>query len=562
MKNKRCLSLLALLMIAAATMGIVPPPEISIDIEPAIIEAGSEAEISVRFVYPEGMHQILQEDFFFFEIITKQGFRLGEIEYPEGKLEDDGFIHLYDESTLQATLYVDRSVDEGEYELSVIAAYQLCYNDTGTCVMPDEEELLLPITVLPGSSEPILMYLLFALIGGFILNLTPCVLPVLSLRAFSLINQSQSDRKKITVNSLVYSAGVLFSFLVLAVIIILLKTTGQLVGWGFQFQNPAFVLVMTSILFVFSLSLFDVFTITAPDPSMAGKLSRKEGVAGAFFMGIFAVLLGTPCTAPILGAALTFAFAQPASTIILMFTLLGIGMALPFIIIAFKPNFVKKLPKPGEWMNVLKEIMGFLLLFWAVKMLQVLQLQIGGRGLISFIFFLLALALSFRIIGRYVRPDVPFKKKFFALIVAVLIAILVGMNTINLSVDRAGNEGVSDMIKGRWQEFSPEKIAQLREEEVPVFIDFTAAWCTTCYTNEITVLFANDIQDAFEEKGVELFIADFTSYDEVIAEWIQKFGRVGVPVYVFYLPGEDDPVVLPEIITKRMIFDVLERIED
>lgn len=561
MNTKRCLTLLALLMITAAAIGVVPPPEINVEIEPAIIEAGSEAEISVRYVYPEGMHQILQEDFFFFEIESKQGFRLGEIEYPEGKLEDDGFIHLYDESTLKATLYIDRSVDEGEYELTVIAAYQLCFDDTGTCVMPGEEELLLPITVLPAPSEPILMYLLFALIGGFILNLTPCVLPVLSLRAFSLINQSQSEKKKITANSLIYSAGVLFSFLVLAVVIILLKTTGQLVGWGFQFQNPGFVIVMTSILFVFSLSLFDVFTITAPDPSVAGKLSRKEGPAGAFFMGIFAVLLGTPCTAPILGAALTFAFAQPASTIILMFTFIGIGMATPFIIIAFKPNFVQKLPKPGEWMNVLKEIMGFLLLFWAVKMLEVLQLQIGGRGLISFIFFLLALALSFRIIGRYVRPGIPPVKKFIALILAILIAVTVGINTINISDERA-EEGVSDMIKGRWQEFSPEKIRQLREEGVPVFIDFTAAWCTTCYTNEITVLFAGDIQAAFEEKGVELFIADFTSYDEVIAEWIQKFGRVGVPVYVFYLPGEDEPVVLPEIITKRMIFDVLERIDD
>ena len=290
-------------------------------------------------------------------------------------------------------------------------------------------------------------------------------------------------------------------------------------------------------------------------------MTSKRGLAGSFFMGVFAVLLGTPCTAPILGAALAFAFAQSPMIILTMFLLIGFGMALPFVLIAFKPTFVNKLPKPGEWMNILKVIMGFLLLFWAIKMLQVLYYQLGGEGLFNVIFFLLSLAIGFWIIGRFIRPEVKYYKKVLALIIAALIVVFTGIHT--LSFDDPGERGIndSDIIRGRWQEFSPQRINELREADIPLFIDFTAKWCTTCYTNEITVLYSDDIQAAFEEHGVELFVADFTRYDETIFEWIQSYGRVGVPVYVFYLPGREEPILLPEIITKRMIFEVLERIE-
>ncbi len=237
-------------------------------------------------------------------------------------------------------------------------------------------------------------------------------------------------------------------------------------------------------------------------------------------------------------------------------------MALPFILIAFKPRFVSKLPKPGEWMNVLKELMGFLLLFWAIKMLQVLYYQLGGSGLFSVVFFLLSLAVAFRIIGRYFRPEFSTFKKILALLIAILLVVMVGNNTLRFQEQTFEQESESGMVKGRWQTFSPERIHELQEAGIPVFIDFTAKWCTTCYTNEITVLYADDVQAAFERKGVELFIADFTSYDETIFSWIQSYGRVGVPVYVFYLPGIEEPVLLPEIITKRMVFDVLERIDE
>ncbi len=564
-KNVRFIIFLLILLTAGTGFLFAQQADVTGKIDLPEIAAGEGGKIVVDYVFPEGMHQILQEEYFFFEVEDKEGFSFGEITYPPGKLEDDGFIHLYERAALTRTINVSHNTEPGDYELTVLAGYQLCYDETGACIMPEEVEMILSLEVLPPTgpvtSEPIFIYLLFALLGGIILNLTPCVLPVISLRAFALIKDSQAEKKKITLNSLTYSAGILISFLVLAAIVIILKASGEYVGWGFQFQNPVFVLILTSVIFVFSLSLFDVFVIAPPDSHVAFKMTSKRGLAGSFFMGVFAVVLGTPCTAPILGAALAFAFAQPPLTILAMFFLIGVGMALPFVLIAFKPAFVNKLPKPGEWMNVLKVIMGFLLLFWAIKMLQVLYHQLGGDALFSIIFFLLSLAGAFWIIGRYIRPDVNLPKKILALIIAALIVLIVGSHTLDFSDQEYEQNTDSGIIKGRWQAFSPERIHELREEGVPVFIDFTAKWCTTCYTNEITVLFTPDVQEAFEEHGVELFIADFTRYDETIFEWIQSYGRIGVPVYVFYLPDEEEPVLLPEIITKRMVFNVLERLE-
>lgn len=565
---KRYLSItISLIVLLLATTGslVSLQAEVTGTIEPQAIPAGHSGKVLITYVFPEGMHQILQEDYFFFDIKEKPGFQFGDLIYPAGKLEDDGFVHLYDQATLTRSITISREVEPGNYEIKILAGYQLCY-DSGACIMPEELEKTLSLEVLPPTepkaSDPFVLYLLFALLGGVILNFTPCVLPVLSLRAFTLIRDSQADKKKITLNSLTYSFGILVSFIVLAIIVIVLKTSGEYVGWGFQFQNPVFVLIMTSVIFVFSLSLFDVFVITAPDSKVASKMTSKRGLAGSFFMGVFAVLLGTPCTAPILGAALAFAFAQPASIILAMFSLIGVGMALPFVVIAFKPSYVNKLPKPGEWMNILKEVMGFLLLFWAIKMLQVLYYQLGGDGLFSVIFFLLALAIAFWIIGRFIRPEVKPVKRVIALIIAVLIVLVVGNHTLRFEEHDYEQTGDGVTLRGRWQSFSPDRIEELREAGIPVFIDFTAKWCTTCYTNEITVLYASDVQEAFAEHGVELFIADFTRYDETIFQWIQSYGRIGVPVYVFYLPGVEEPILLPEIITKRMIFEVLEKLDD
>ena len=575
-KRNKLIICLTLLVLSISNIIFGFQAELIVKIEPQAIPVGNSGNIIVTYIFPEGMHQILQEDYFFFDVESKPGFSFGQLIYPTGEPEDDGFIHLHGQASLSRSITVLPETEPGEYQIEILAGYQLCF-DTGTCVMPEEIELFIDLQVLPAddstliestipgedsaTGDPILLYLFFALLGGIILNLTPCVLPVLSLRAFTLIRDSQQEKKKITISSLVYSSGILFCFFVLALIVIVLKASGELVGWGFQFQNPIFVLVLTAFIFVFSLSLFDVFVITAPDSKVTSKMTSKRGLAGSFFMGVFAVLLGTPCTAPILGAALAFAFAQPPIVILAMFGLIGIGMALPFVLIAFKPSFVNKLPKPGNWMNILKELIGFLLLFWAVKMLQVLYYHLGGEGLISVLFFLLALGFSFWIIGRFIRPEVKFAKRLIALIVAILITIMVGNYTLRFNRQDIRTDEGAAIMSGRWQPFSSERINVLREEGIPIFIDFTAKWCTTCYTNEITVLYASDIQEAFENKGVELFVADFTRFDETIAQWIQSYGRVGVPVYVFYLPGEDEPILLPEIITKRMVFDVLDRLE-
>ncbi|MCB5230991.1 MAG: thioredoxin family protein, partial [Candidatus Cloacimonas sp.] len=538
---------------------------VSVSISELNIQQGGSAEIAVTFVYPEDMHQTLQEDFFYIDIEEKPGFSLGETVYPEGEVDEFGVIHYYDQTTLKAPLYIDSSVKTGSHNITVYAGYQLCF-DSGTCTMPEEVENELTIEVTPGVVEAagdgnIWLYLLLALLGGLVLNFTPCVFPVLSLRAFTLIRDSQDDRKKIAVSSLIYSAGVVVSFLILAGIIAVLKASGEMIGWGFQFQNPTFVFVLTAIMFAFALSLFDVFVISAPESQTASKMSNKGGLLGSFFMGIFAVLLGTPCTAPMLGAALAFAFAQPAAMIFAMFFLIGIGMALPFLLLAIKPQVVNKFPKPGEWMNTLKFLMGFLLLFWAIKQLNVLYYQIGGAALISVLYFLLALAFGIWLIGKYAKPYEPIHKKIIAIAIALIVVISVGFNTLHFDTLSENGEVGANTLEGRWQVFSPEKVEELRQQNIPVFIDFTAKWCTTCQTNEMTVLKTKDIQSAFEEAGVEIFIADFTNNDKVIATEIRKYGRAGVPVYVFYLPGEEEPVLLPEMINKKMVLDVLDRIK-
>lgn len=533
-------------------------------LEPAETEAGSFIDVYLNFRFPEGMHLIYQEDFFYFEIEEQPGMIVGELKIPEGQLKDDGFVHYYHEVTISRRVQLLRNYPSGPAELEIFAIYQLCYDETGACVMPEENEFNLDFEVLPSQSggSHIWKYLIFALLGGLILNFTPCVLPVLSIRAFSLINESRNDKKKIMLSSFAYTAGIIFSFLVLAAVIIILKYSGELIGWGFQFQNTGFVVFLTSLLFVFSLSLFDVFIINLPGMQSAAKVSGKKGLTGSFLLGIFAVLLGTPCTAPLLGAALGFAFAQPPLLILLMFLLIGIGMSLPFILIAFWPGVVKKLPKPGEWMNVFKEVMAFLLLIWTVKMLEVLYYQVGGAGLINVIFFLLSLGFASWLMGRFIKPESSKLKKMVLYLVIIAIIVFSGFSSLRFS-PRKAEDGttVQAITKEGWLNFDPEVINELIAENKPVFIDFTAKWCTTCYTNERTVLFTNEIQDAFARKNVNLFIADFTSYDRTIAEWIQGYGRAGVPVYVFYLPGEPEPVLLPEMITRGMIMNILDQIE-
>jgi thiol:disulfide interchange protein DsbD len=398
-----------------------------------------------------------------------------------------------------------------------------------------------------------------ALLGGLILNVMPCVLPVLSIKAMSIVKQSHEDHKRIMQHSFMYVAGIMVSFLILAIFVIVLKTLGNNVGWGFQFQNPLFVAILASFIFLFALSLFDVFIISVPGMNYVGAQSSKKGLAGSFMSGVFAVVLATPCTAPFLGAALGFAFSQPTFVILPMFLCIGLGLALPFMLIGFNPQWIKIFPKPGEWMNIFKEAMGFLLLATVVWLLDVLFNQVGGSNLLRFLIFLLTIGFAAWLYGRFSRPEHTRAKQWIFLILSL--AVVIGSGIYLLKFKPYNPQAITNASSEEWQPFSAEKVNELRAQNLPVFIDFTAKWCMTCKANENTVLYTKEIRSAFAAKNVTRLKADFTNGDPVIAQWLKKYKRAGVPLYILYVPQQPEPIVLPEIITKEIVTNALAQIK-
>ncbi len=532
-------------------------------IEPKIEAVIKKDQIEVTYNIPEGYHQTLQKDYFFVEAEEAEGITFKPTIYPEGKKKDDGNIEYHGTVTLIKKFTIDDNYKLDK--INIYAGYQICL-DTGACLFPNEKEFSLPISSEPFSSEPvdlltILKYLLMAFVGGLILNIMPCVLPVLSIKAMSIVKQSQQNRKQIFKSSIAYTAGIIVSFIVLALIIVILKMSGEMVGWGFQFQSAGFVCALLILIFVFALSLFDVFIIRMPGMTAATQASSKGGLTGSFLSGIFAVLLATPCTAPLLGTALGFAFSQPPAMIFGIFILIGIGLAFPFILLGIWPKAIKAIPKPGEWMNVFKEAMGFLLFLTALYLLRSLYFLVGGAKLISVLLYLIILGFSAWIYGRFARPEFSKRKQWTATIIAIFIAVIGGFLTLNFTGDGMQNELDFNLHEG-WQRFSPELVESYRNEKKPVFIDFSAEWCLTCKTNETTVLFTKDVREAFSEKNVQLLVGDNTRKDDIIAQWLQKFGRAGVPLYVFYMPDKEVPITLPELITKEMVLNMLKKLDE
>lgn len=402
----------------------------------------------------------------------------------------------------------------------------------------------------------LLFYLVLALIGGAILNLMPCVLPVISLKLFDLIKHRQKTRGQILKHNLAYTLGVLATFMALALTVIFIKSTGEVVGWGFQLQSPIFVGVLIIALFIFALNLFNLYHFKTPGGKSLGDVKLQEGrLSGDFGSGVLATILATPCSAPFLGTALTFAFAADTLTILLMFLAIGIGLASPFIVTGFFPAMISFLPRPGMWMEKLKKFLGLSLILTALWLSSIFIVLIDGTTE----FFMLLTGLLFAFFYFYARKDIT-KNLFFSFVFALFAIIPLGYSLYSANQQRVNVDISAQQVREGeirkagliWNHFSEERLEQHRQNGDVVFLNFTADWCVTCKVTERVVINTQSFRNMIEQTGAELMLADWTRGESYIGEWLEQHGVVGVPAY-FALQSDGTLVHLGETITTERV---------
>ncbi|MBT3586126.1 MAG: hypothetical protein HN509_14565 [Halobacteriovoraceae bacterium] len=409
-----------------------------------------------------------------------------------------------------------------------------------------------PTVGTTSDTKSLIYYLFFAFLGGLILNIMPCVLPIISIKLFGLLKMREEDGRSILKHNLFYTLGILTTFLALAFVILGLKAGGEFVGWGFQLQSPKFVAGMIIILLVFALNMFGLFEIITPGGSKLGGVKIKEGNSGDFFNGVLAVILSTPCSAPFLGTALTFAFTSSPIYILLTFTFIGLGLAFPFLITGIFPNSINFLPKPGMWMEKLKKFLGLTLLLTVVWLLDVFSAQVD-QSLPVLQLHTTMLLIFFIIYGRkYISKKLSFLLPFSLISLALFGHLL--FSPLSSTVTGAETQLIKDKQKFglNWEAWSPEKMQELKQTGELVFIDFTAKWCFTCKVNERLVLETEDFKKLVETYGVRLLLADWTKRDATIGNYLKSQGLVGVPAY-FIITRNGETISLGETISIKEI---------
>lgn len=393
-----------------------------------------------------------------------------------------------------------------------------------------------------GLSGGIALVLISAFLGGLILNLMPCVFPVLGIKVMQLTQQF--DRRAMRVHGLAYLAGVVLSFLLVASVMLGLRSAGSAIGWGFQLQNPWFVATLVYLFFVLALAMAGVLQFGLRWMGVGQSLTQGKGASSAFFTGVLAVVVASPCTAPFMGSALGFAVAQPLPLALLVFAVLGLGMALPLTLLSFLPQWAALLPKPGLWMERLKQFFAFPLLITAIWLLWVLGNQAGTTAMGIILLGCVGLLFAFwcfrgGLISRALG------------LIALLLAI---------SLPFSGQLAVqADAGKtSRFVAYSEAALADLRSQGVPVFIDLTADWCITCIANEKSTLHTEDIQKAFNEAGIVYMVGDWTHYNPEITALLERYRRNGIPLYLLFPAEADAPaLILPQLLSKRIVLDAI-----
>jgi thiol:disulfide interchange protein DsbD len=402
-----------------------------------------------------------------------------------------------------------------------------------------------------------------AFLGGLILNLMPCVLPVLSLKVFSLMKHAGENPKAAWLQGVAFTAGVVLSFWILAGLLIILRTAGNQLGWGFQMQSPGFVLALILLFFLLALNLFGVFELGASLVGLDAKATgHLGGLASSFGNGALATLAATPCTAPFMGSALGFAAQQPPFVSLVIFTFLALGMAAPYLLLTIFPGALRFVPKPGAWMEAFKQFMGFLLMATVIFLVYVFGALVG-EGLVPLLLFTLLLAgLAAWIYGKWVTPINSTRVRFIAAALALVIfgcATKIGWAMAQGDIGEVKNAAENQILsQDGWQPWTQDAVDETLAKGQPVFVDFTAAWCLSCKVNETVALGTDAVKLAFAQKNVALFRADWTHADPAISQTLQQFHRDGVPLYLLYSPkAQAAPQVLPEVLTPGIVLDAL-----
>jgi len=384
--------------------------------------------------------------------------------------------------------------------------------------------------------------LIFALIGGLILNLMPCVFPVISLKVLSFVSMGGSSPRKIRNHALVFTVGVIASFMLIALTIVLLKQAGNFVGWGFQLQSPLIVGLLSLVMVFISLVLITDNSFGESLTKLGNIGGSENGYYSSFLTGVLAVVVASPCTAPFMGAALGYALIQPSGETVPIFLSLSLGFSLPYLLLAANPKLIDFLPKPGDWMVTLKEFFAFPMLATALWLLWVFSLQVNQILVIFLLIGWLLLALNFWI----------FQKDYKTINKVIFLGISI-FSMIYFLPETEDIETEQNLIIGSATEWYEGIEDDLRDKNQPYFINFTAAWCITCQSNEITAFSKDGFKSLLEEKNIEYIKADWTNRNDAITRSLKKYGRSGVPFYVYWEPGFENPKILPAILTDQII---------
>ena len=459
----------------------------------------------------------------------------------------------YDEADLTATLPDDAT------RLTLAITYQGCA-DAGLCYPPETEHLLVDVVTSavtpttferepPGAASAptspnmtLLLALGLAFLGGLILNAMPCVFPILSLKVLSFATGDPGEHRR---HGLAYLAGVVASFVLIASVLISLQSAGRWVGWGFQLQSTGFVIGLAYLFAVMGLSLSGLVLFGGRWMNLGAGMAAAPGTRGSFFTGVLAVVVASPCTAPFMGSALGYALTQPAFEALAVFAALGMGMAAPMVAISMSDTARRWLPKPGVWMETLKQVMAFPLYLTAVWLLWVAGKQSGVDTMAAAAAGLVMLALGLTLLRGGATARI-------VGVICMVSAVMLG--SVRGDATPSAGKGERDGIV-TW---SPEQLETLRAQGTPVFVDVTADWCITCLANEQAVLFTDDMSRAFEAAGVTYMVADWTNYDPEIGVFVREHGRNGIPLYVMY-PGnlQAAPTILPQLLTANIVTEAL-----